>query len=301
MILRKIQIIRNYYKTLVCCFCKIKTVLKGFIAESSSRSLMSDTFPVTKLSVNVNKIATLRNARGKSQPDLAEFTRLIVHSGANGITVHPRPDERHIRYRDIHSLKEFLSDYKEVEYNIEGYPSEKFIQLMEAIQPHQCTLVPDPPHVLTSNAGWRVKQNHSFLKEVTKRLQGKDIRVSLFIDPFEVQKEDLESLKDIATNRIELYTERYAEACQSSQMETVMESYKNLAEKVHSFSIGVNAGHDLNQKNLSFLLKCIPFIREVSIGHALICEALKEGLQKTIANYLSILKKASCDSVQRNF
>ena len=258
---------------------------------------MSNILPVTKLSVNINKIATLRNARGKNQPDLIEFTRLIVESGANGITVHPRPDERHIRYNDIHSLKELLLSYKGLEYNIEGYPSEKFIHLMEKVQPHQCTLVPDPPHVLTSNAGWCVKDKRSLLKRVTKRLQDKSIRVSLFIDPFTIKKEDMEALKDIAPNRIELYTEKYAEAWGSPQLETVTESYRSLAEKTRALSIGVNAGHDLNQQNLAFLLKRIPFIREVSIGHALICEALKEGLKKTITNYLHILKQVSNYSV----
>ena len=258
---------------------------------------MSNTFPMTKLSVNINKIATLRNARGKNQPDLIEFTRLIAQSGADGITVHPRPDERHIRYTDIHRLKELLLGYKDLEYNIEGYPSEKFIHLMKTVQPHQCTLVPDPPHVLTSNAGWCVNDKRSFLKKVIKQLQDKGIRVSLFIDPFTIKKEDMEALKDIAPKRIELYTEKYAEAWGTDQKTAVTESYRRLAEETRALSIGVNAGHDLNQQNLAFLLRQIPFIKEVSIGHALICEALKEGLKKTITNYLNILNQVSGNPV----
>ena len=138
---------------------------------------------MTKLSVNINKIATLRNARGKNQPNLIEFTHLIIQSGAHGITVHPRPDERHIRYSDTYDLKEFLSNHKNIEYNIEGYPNEKFLHLIETLKPHQCTLVPDPPHVLTSNAGWEVFQNAALLKKVTDKLKSKGIRVSLFLDP----------------------------------------------------------------------------------------------------------------------
>lgn len=253
---------------------------------------MTKNFPSVKLSVNVNKIATLRNARGKNQPDLLEFTRLIIDSGAHGITVHPRPDERHIRYRDIYSLKEFLSENKAMEFNIEGYPSPKFIQLIKEVQPHQCTLVPDPPHVLTSNAGWKVSENRSVLKKVTEELENKEIRVSLFLDPFATEKQDIEILKDIAPQRVELYTEKYASAFGTDQQGSVMESYRFFAEILNSLSIEINAGHDLNQENLSFLLRNIPQIREVSIGHALITEALKEGLTKTIANYLTVIKEA---------
>ena len=246
-----------------------------------------------KLSVNVNKIATLRNARGKNQPDLIEFTRLIIDSGAHGVTAHPRPDERHIRYRDIYDLKELLSLYRDIEFNIEGYPSEKFIQLIKEVQPHQCTLVPDPPHVLTSNAGWKVNKNQALLKEVTEELKSKGIRVSLFLDSSTIKDRDIESLKDIAPQRVELYTEQYALAFGTDQERPVIESYISLAEQLTSLSIDINAGHDLNQENLGFLLKNIPQIREVSIGHALITEALKEGLPKTIKNYLSIIEEVN--------
>lgn len=248
---------------------------------------------MTKLSVNINKIATLRNARGKNQPNLIEFTHLIIQSGAHGITVHPRPDERHIRYSDTYDLKEFLSNHKNIEYNIEGYPNEKFLHLIETLKPHQCTLVPDPPHVLTSNAGWEVFQNAALLKKVTDKLKSKGIRVSLFLDPKTVKEEDLAALKSIAPPRVELYTEGYAEAWEGDHCEIVTKSYKQLAKKMELLSIGVNAGHDLNQKNVGFLLKQIPQIKEVSIGHALISEALKEGLQKTISNYLNILKQVN--------
>ena len=246
-----------------------------------------------KLSVNVNKIATLRNARGRNQPDLIEFTRLIIDSGAQGITVHPRPDERHIRYKDIYDLKKLLSEDKTIEFNIEGYPSPKFIQLVKKVQPHQCTLVPDPPHVLTSNAGWKVSENRSFLKEVTEELKNKGIRVSLFLDPFATEKQDIESLKGIAPQRVELYTEKYALAFGTDRQQTVTKSYMHLADTLGSLSISINAGHDLNQRNLGFLLENIPQIQEVSIGHALITEALKEGLKKTVANYLTIIKEAN--------
>lgn len=245
---------------------------------------------MTKLSVNVNKIATLRNARGGNVPDLVAFTRLIIQYGAHSITAHPRPDERHIRYGDIHSLKNLLLEYKSVEYNIEGCPSEKFLHLIQTVQPHQCTLVPDPPDVLTSNAGWKVQKNYSLLKNVTEQLRSRNIRVSLFLDPLTVDKEDVQALKSIAPSRIELYTERYAKAYNTKELKTVLESYKKLAEEVVSLSIDVNAGHDLNQENLGFLLKSIPCIREVSIGHALIVEALKEGLKKTISNYLRLIQ-----------
>lgn len=256
---------------------------------------------MTKLSVNINKIATLRNARGKNQPDLLEFTRLIIQSGAHGITVHPRPDERHIRYSDIHNLKELLSDYKNIEYNIEGYPGEKFLHLMKSLKPHQCTLVPDPPHVLTSNAGWRIRQNVSLLKKVTEQLKSRGVRVSLFLDPKTVEEKDLVALNDIAPSRVELYTEKYAEAWGTDQLAAVTESYKQLAKKLESLSIGINAGHDLNQKNLHFLLNQIPQVMEVSIGHALISEALKEGLKKTISNYLNILKQTDSDADDKAF
>ena len=247
----------------------------------------------TRLSVNVNKIATLRNARGKGQPDLLDFTRLIIRSGAKGVTAHPRPDERHIRFQDIHNLKALLSEYKDVEFNVEGYPGLKFLRLMKAVRPHQCTLVPDGPDVLTSNAGWRPAANQSLLQKSINTLQKSGIRVSLFLDPRTVSKKDLKALKALAPERAELYTERYSRNFHSRFKKFVTASYADFAETLHALSIGVNAGHDLNQKNLSFLLCHVPYIQEVSIGHALITEALKSGLKKTIARYLQIIKKSS--------
>jgi pyridoxine 5-phosphate synthase len=261
---------------------------------------------MTKLSVNINKLATLRNARGKNNPDVVKSALAIVDFGAAGITVHPRPDERHIRKSDVRELSLALSQktaslnkQKMIEFNIEGYPSQDFIEMVCAVRPHQVTLVPDPPDALTSNAGWRVSESLAILQPAVAQFSQHSIRVSVFVEPDTCSASDLKSLADIGVARVELYTEAYAlaftEASASSgdnsgdnsshHLTEVIASYVRLAEAARSVGLGVNAGHDLDSKNLSSLIANIPWISEVSIGHALICEALYDGLEATVKTY----------------
>lgn len=249
---------------------------------------------MTKLSVNVNKLATLRNARGKNSPDLVEFGRHILEWGAHGLTVHPRPDGRHIRYNDVTALaavvREFNQDPKnQVEFNIEGYPSQEFLDLVAAVQPDQATLVPDSPEAITSNAGWRVEHQQRLLQSVIAEIHRKDVRVSVFIEPATMTEKDFVALKTIATDRIELYTEAFAETFESPGNSPVLQQYASTARRCREMGIEVNAGHDLNQRNLGTLIKAVPEIAEVSIGHALVCEALYQGFETTVQNYLRIL------------
>jgi pyridoxine 5-phosphate synthase len=241
---------------------------------------------VTKLSVNVNKIATLRNARGKNLPDLLKMTLDIISYGAQGITVHPRPDGRHIRTEDVYHIAEKIK----VEFNIEGYPSKDYLHLLKEIKPTQATLVPDPPDAITSNAGWQIKKNFKFLQDIVAELHTYGARTSLFIDPNTISDDEIELLKEIGTDRIELYTESYADAFGTSEETKTLDIYKYVANKISKANIGINAGHDLNLFNLTTLIKTIPAIKEVSIGHALICDALYFGLKDTIARYLTCLK-----------
>ena len=239
---------------------------------------------MTRLSVNINKIATLRNARGGNNPDLLQIAKDCERFGAQGITVHPRPDERHITTEDAYSLKEVVT----TEYNIEGYPDERFIQMMKEIKPHQATLVPDPPHVLTSNAGWDTVKNFDFLKEICQEIKGKGIRVSIFIEP---HTQLIEHAAKLGTDRIELYTEPYAAHYSQNKTEAI-EDFKKAAQLAQDLGLGINAGHDLSLENLAYLKKEIPFLDEVSIGHALICDALYYGLENTIQMYLKQLREA---------
>ena len=246
---------------------------------------------MTRLSVNVNKIATLRNSRGKNQPDLIDVVGKLIDFGVKGITVHPRPDGRHILYEDVKQIKKFLKNQKEVEFNVEGYPSADFLQLMEEVQPEQCTLVPDPPFVLTSNAGWRICEHFNFLKSVVAALKKNKIRVSLFIDPFTLTKKERGALSVLMPKRVELYTETYASAYLTDQKDSVTQVYTEITEKLTERGIEINAGHDLDLNNLSWLLKNIPQIKEVSIGHALICESLYQGLKIVVQKYLEICQQ----------
>lgn len=237
---------------------------------------------MTKLSVNINKVATIRNARGGNVPDVLQFALDCEKFGAQGITVHPRPDERHIRYQDVRDLKPLLR----TEFNIEGYPSRDFIDLVLSVCPHQVTLVPDPPEAITSNAGWDAIKNQDFLSEVVKEFQQKGIRVSIFM---ETDFKQIEAVKKTGTDRIELYTENYASTF-SSNKERAIYNYVLAADFAHQLGLGINAGHDLSLENLHFFASKIPFLDEVSIGHALISDALYLGLEQTIQSYLNALK-----------
>ncbi len=234
-----------------------------------------------KLSVNINKIATLRNARGGNNPDVLQIAFLCEQFGAQGITVHPRPDERHIRYSDVIQLAQHVT----TEFNIEGYPSEEFLQLIERVKPHQVTLVPDPPDAITSNSGWDTIMHETALTQIIHRIKQTGTRVSIFLDP---NPELIPSAKRTGTHRVELYTEAYAKAFESNSNNaaTALEPYRLTAQAAVDAGMGVNAGHDLDLKNLNFLSRNLPGLQEVSIGHALICDALMHGLQNTIQLYL---------------
>lgn len=236
---------------------------------------------MTKLSVNVNKIATLRNARGGKVPDVIKAAMDIVSFGADGITVHPRPDERHIKVIDVFALKEVL----QTELNIEGYPSASFLKLVNAVKPTQVTLVPDPPDVITSNSGWDTYRHREFLKEIVATLKNQGIRVSIFIDP---GVEMMEYTAMTGTDRIELYTEGFARHFGNDPHEAI-KPYIETANKAIELGMGINAGHDLSLENLAFFNRMIPGLLEVSIGHALISDALYFGLEKTVQLYKDCL------------
>jgi pyridoxine 5-phosphate synthase len=240
---------------------------------------------MTRLSVNVNKIATLRNARGGNAPNVVEAAKRIQSFGAQGITVHPRPDERHIRYADVRDLK----DAVRTEFNIEGYPSDGFLELVLAVKPEQVTLVPDGPNVLTSNAGWNVLAESNLLKSAIREVQEAGIRVSLFTSTDESQ---IEAAADIGANRIELYTEPYAVGFAGGDSDAVI-PFARAAAFAHSCGLGVNAGHDLDLQNLEHFAKNVPYLSEVSIGHALISDALYLGLETTVKRYLARLKSSA--------
>ena len=238
---------------------------------------------MTKLSVNINKVATLRNARGGNNPDLLKVAKDIQNFGADGITIHPRPDERHIKYSDAINLK----DVVHTELNIEGNPIDKFVELVLNIKPEQVTLVPDSVDVLTSNAGWNTKKEYKYLREVIEVFKKKDIRTSIFVDP------DIESIKyaeKTNCDRIELYTELYANNYDTKREKTV-ELYSKCSRLANKLGMQVNAGHDLNLKNIEFFSNNMPFLDEVSIGHALISESLYMGLENVINLYINKLNK----------
>jgi pyridoxine 5-phosphate synthase len=237
---------------------------------------------MTKLSVNINKIATLRNARGGNVPDLLKVAVDCERFGAQGITVHPRPDERHIRYSDVIGLKPLVT----TEFNIEGYPSESFMELVLEVKPEQVTLVPDPPGVLTSNAGWDTVKNASMLKDIVSELKKAGIRVSIFID---TDLKNIENAPKTGTDRVELYTEAYA-SNYAKDRAAAIKPYAEAAKLAGSLGLGLNAGHDLSLENLQYFKENIPGLLEVSIGHALISDALYFGLENTIQLYLRQLK-----------
>jgi pyridoxine 5-phosphate synthase len=237
---------------------------------------------MTRLSVNINKIATLRNARGGNMPDLIKAAIDCERFGAQGITVHPRPDERHIRRQDVFDLKPIVT----TEFNIEGYPSRSFIDLVTTVRPHQVTLVPDPPDAITSNAGWDTITNEEFLTEVIAEFRAHGIRVSVFI---ETDAKMIENAARVGADRVELYTESYAKHF-SENREKAIKPFIEAAKVANSVGIGLNAGHDLNLDNLKYFAQNIPGLLEVSIGHALISDALYLGLENAIRLYRNQLR-----------
>ena len=232
----------------------------------------------TRLSVNINKVATIRNARGGNMPDLIKFAQDCERFGAQGITVHPRPDGRHIKYQDVYDLKDIVT----TEFNIEGYPSDSFMDLVTTVVPTQVTLVPDPPEALTSNAGWDTIANREFLTGIVNRLHDKGIRASIFVN---ADPEMVAGAKATGTDRVELYTESYA-ANYLKDREAAIRDFVVAAKEAEKQNIGLNAGHDLSLVNLKYFQEQIPGLLEVSIGHALICDALYLGIQETIRQYL---------------
>lgn len=237
---------------------------------------------MTKLSVNINKIATLRNSRGGNVPNLLKVAQDCEKFGADGITVHPRPDERHIRYKDVYDLTTKIK----TELNIEGYPSPKFIDLINTIRPTQVTLVPDAPDALTSNAGWNTEENQQLLSDIIEQFKAVGVRTSVFVD---ADLKMIEFAAKTGTDRIELYTEPYATGYPKNKEEAV-KPFIEAAKLAKKLGLGINAGHDLSLENLHFLYKNIPWLDEVSIGHALISDALYLGLEKTISAYKYCLK-----------
>lgn len=237
---------------------------------------------MTRLSVNINKVATLRNARGENNPDVVKFALHCEEVGAEGITVHPRPDERHIRRQDVRDLKNAIS----TEFNMEGYPSEEFLQLVEENRPVQATLVPDKPDQLTSSSGWDVIANADLLRPIVERLHRAGVRVSLFIaaDPAQVR-----AAKEIGADRVELYTKPYADGYADDRRSAIA-PFIEASEEARRIGIGMNAGHDLSLENLGYFHQQMPHLQEVSIGHALICDALYLGIDETIRRYLACLR-----------
>ncbi|MFD2034104.1 pyridoxine 5'-phosphate synthase [Belliella marina] len=232
---------------------------------------------MTKLSVNINKIATLRNARGANNPDVVQVALDAERFGAQGITVHPRPDERHIRYQDVLDLSKVVT----TEFNIEGYPDRRFMELIKLVKPAQATLVPDPPNAITSNSGWDTVTHLEYLKDIVAELHEYGTRVSIFINP---ESKFFEPAKETGTDRVELYTEPYAVNFPKDK-HAAIKPYIEVSELARELGLGLNAGHDLDLHNLRFLKESIPYIDEVSIGHALVCDALYYGLENTIQMY----------------
>lgn len=237
---------------------------------------------MTQLSVNINKIATLRNARGGNVPDLLQVAQDCERFGAQGITVHPRPDERHIRYQDVLDLKGVLT----TEFNIEGNPIPSFMELVERVRPAQVTLVPDAPDALTSNAGWDIARHRDFLSEILSQLRSWGIRSSIFVG---TDLKNLDEAARLGTDRVELYTEPYASDYPQDRTRAVA-PFVEAAKHAQELGLGLNAGHDLSLENLSFFSEAIPYLSEVSIGHALISDALYLGLEETIRRYRACLQ-----------
>jgi len=244
---------------------------------------------MTKLSVNLNKIALLRNSRGRDFPNVVDFAKKIIDLGVHGITVHPRQDERHITQQDAVDLGNLLSTYNDIEFNIEGYPSKEFLDLIKKVKPTQCTLVPDSPEQLTSDHGWNLSKEENFVKEVCSFLSNLDIRSAIFLDP------DIDQIKlapKTGTKRIELYTETYASSFQNENSIEIFQQFNQASIEAQKLGLGVNAGHDLDLSNLPKFLE-IKNILEVSIGHVLTIECIEQGMEKVIEKYLKICKQSA--------
>lgn len=236
---------------------------------------------MTKLSININKIATLRNARGGNVPNVVKFAMDCERFGVDGITVHPRPDERHITLQDVYDLAPVVK----TEFNIEGYPDARFMKMIQDVKPAQATLVPDPPHVLTSNTGWDVIKNKSLMIDIINQLHDYGVRVSIFLNP---ELDQVEAAKLSGTDRIELYTGPYADHYQQDK-HLAIAAYVKAAAAAHTIGLGINAGHDLNLQNLKFFKQSLVHLDEVSIGHAIISDALYYGIENTIQMYKRLL------------
>ena len=244
---------------------------------------------MTALSINVNKFALIRNARGADMPNLVDISKKCIEYGADGITVHPRPDERHVKFSDLQELKNLTSNYDKIEFNIEGYPSDDFIKRVINISPDQVTLVPDPPEALTSSFGWDCEKNKIFLTEVINKFRDNKIRSSIFINP---SSKTLSNLGIIKPDRVELYTFDYAKNYNENKNSAIKSYLEVTSYLKNEFpSISLNAGHDLNLDNLDYILQNIPAIKEVSIGHALVCDSIDFGLKETIKKYKNITQK----------
>jgi pyridoxine 5-phosphate synthase len=239
---------------------------------------------MTRLSVNLNKVALLRNARTLGIPSVTRAAEIVLGAGAHGITVHPRPDARHIRSEDVFELARLLERHPHAEFNIEGNPFENLLELVRAVRPHQCTLVPDEPTALTSDQGWDLARHRARLAPLIAEARSLGVRVSLFMDPV---PDAMEQAADLGADRVELYTEPYARAFTAARHAEVLPAYAAAARAAQMRGLGVNAGHDLNRSNLPEFLRAVPGVLEVSIGHALIADALEEGLAATVRGYLA--------------
>ena len=243
---------------------------------------------MTRLSVNVNKVALLRNSRGTDYPNVERMARRAIEAGAHGITVHPRPDQRHIRYSDVYELSGLVGSYSEAEFNVEGNPIPDFLRIVTEVRPNQCTLVPDDPDQLTSDHGWKLDADGERLRPIVEELHEAGIRVSLFMDP---DKRQLDRVPATGADRIELYTESYAHAFGTETEDAVWECFARAATHANNLGLGVNAGHDLNLRNLPRFLT-IPSILEVSIGHAIVADSFDYGFENTLERYLRIVSHA---------
>jgi pyridoxine 5-phosphate synthase len=243
---------------------------------------------MTKLSVNINKVATLRNTRSTGIPNVLHAARLCLDAGADGITIHPRPDQRHIRPPDVHELAGLLKKYPQAEFNIEGNPFHEYMYFARDVRPAQCTLVPDETAALTSDHGWDLQRDGERLRSIIKTLQSQGCRVSLFIDP---DPSAVEAAAKLGAERVELYTAPYAQAFEQNEADAGVAPYVAAASRARELGVHVNAGHDLSLRNLAFFLRHVPDVAEVSIGHALIADALEFGLGATVGQYLDIARR----------